>query len=214
MTVELKILCEGPTENNFVRLVLAPHLKPLGVYPRPLPLCHGNYGVVAFETLRKAVQNEVGRLRHHQYVTTMIDLYGMRNFPGDPPDRSDAYQRVRSIEAGMATEFRNPQVIPYIQVHEFEALVFTDLKILEGQYPDGNVAKAVEQLRADVGDQAPELINDGPNTAPSKRLQRYLGEYNKVVDGPAIAGKIGLERLRRACPHFGEWLTRLESLAT
>jgi len=214
MTVELKILCEGATENTFVQMVLAPHLKPFGVYSRPLPLCHGNYGVVAFGRLRNAVQSEVGRLKPHQYVTTMIDLYGMRNFPGDPPGKSDVYQRVRSIEAAMATEFNNPQVIPYIQVHEFEALVFTDLKFLEGQYPDGNVAKAVEQLRADVGDLAPELINDGPNTAPSKRLQRYLGEYNKVVDGPAIAGKIGLARLRLACPHFDAWLSRLESLAT
>lgn len=214
MTVELKILCEGQTESNFVRSVLAPRLKDFGVQPKGIPLRGRIYGVVAFDTLRKAVQNEVGRLKPHQYMTTMIDLYGLQNFPGDPPDPSDAYQRVKSIEAAMATEFKNPQVIPYLQVQEFEALVFTDLQILEDQYPDGNVAKAVEQLRADVGDQAPELINDGPHTAPSKRLLRYLGEYNKVLDGPAIAGKIGLERLRQACPHFGEWLTRLESLAT
>jgi hypothetical protein len=36
--------------------------------------------------------------------------------------------------------------------------------------------------------------------------------YAKTTDGPAIAAQIGLGRLRESCPHFGAWISRLESL--
>jgi Domain of unknown function (DUF4276) len=38
--------------------------------------------------------------------------------------------------------------------------------------------------------------------------------YRKVLDGPTIAEKIGLERIRSACPHFDAWVSWIESLAT
>jgi len=159
--------------------------------------------VVAFDSLRKAVQNEVGRLRGHQFITTMIDLYALKEFPGDEPAQRDVYARVEKIETAMATAFKSPQVIPYLQIHEFEALVFVDLEKLEEQFPDGNARQAVVDLRREVNGIPPELIDDGPMTAPSKRLLRALASYNKVVTGPAVAEAIGVARLREACPHFG-----------
>lgn len=213
MTIELRVLCEGPTESSFVNLVLRPHLAAFQVFPNATQLTQRGYGIVSFDTLRKGVQNEIGRLRRHQYITTMVDLYGLRNFPGNRPGERDVYRRVNEIERAMAQEFGNSQVIPYIQLHEFETLVFVDLDQLNNQYPDGSAKKAVAALKAEVGDRPPELINDGPETAPSKRLLKELPAYNKVVDGPAIAQQLGIQRLRKACPHFCQWLTRLEQLA-
>lgn len=213
MTIELKVLCEGPTESKFVSQVLHPHLAAFQVFPKAFQLTPNGYGIVSFETLKKGVQNEIGRLRHHQYITTMVDLYGLRDFPGNRPVERDVYKRVEAIESAMAQEFKNSNVIPYVQLHEFETLVFVELDQLNNQYPDGSAKKAVVALQAEVGALQPELINDGPETAPSKRLLKELPAYRKVVDGPAIAQSIGIQRLREACPHFCQWLTRLEQLA-
>ena len=60
----------------------------------------------------------------------------------------------------------------------------------------------------------PEQINDGDDTAPSKRIIRVIPQYKneKATAGPYVANKIGLPRLRRECPHFNQWMCRLETL--
>lgn len=110
---------------------------------------------------------------------------------------------------------RSPRFLPYIQVHEFEALVLVDVSYLPAQFPDGEADGAPDKLRSLIGDTPPELVDDGARTAPSKRIISVVGAYSSLKDvaGPAITGAIGLERLRAACPHFNEWVTRLERLS-
>ena len=113
-------------------------------------------------------------------------------------------ERVARIETNMATDLPNERFIPYVQAHEFEALVFVDLDALPPQFPDGEADQAPDRLKQEVGATAPEEINDGKLTAPSKRLIREIPAYEhmKSIAGPAIAAHIGLEKLRAACPHF------------
>ena len=110
----------------------------------------------------------------------------------------------------------NNRFIPYIQIHEFEALAFVDLDVLPSQFPDGEADGAPARLRQDVGFTAPEDINDGSLTAPSKRLIHEVPAYEhmKSIAGPALAARIGLATLRAACPHLNAWITRLEQLST
>lgn len=212
-TVELRVLCEGPTEANFVVKVLAAHLKaPFQVHARPENLG----GVKRFDKLRRAISAEIGRARSHQYVTTMLDLYALPDYPGDPgPQGMRGDVRALRIEAAMGALLPSPRFIPYIQVHEFEALVFVDLDRLPDAFPDGEANGAPQELRRSVGVLAPEEIDDGPMTAPSKRLIRAIPAYkaSKAVVGPDIAARIGLSRLRGACPHLDQWVGRLEQLA-
>jgi hypothetical protein len=56
------------------------------------------------------------------------------------------------------------------------------------------------------------LIDDGPTTAPSKRIIAEIPEYDKATAGVAVAEKIGMDTLRQKCRHFNEWITRLEQL--
>ena len=60
----------------------------------------------------------------------------------------------------------------------------------------------------------PEKIDDGQHTAPSKRIINEIPEYKhaKATAGPIIANEIGLPTMRRKCPHFNEWLAKLEQL--
>ena len=216
MSIELRVLCEGATEQGFITQVLAPHLRQFRVFPSPEPLARGLSGAVPFKTLYDAIKRDVGRSREHQYVTTMIDLYRLGQYPGveKEPDETIVH-RVARIESGMSGALPNERFIPYIQVHEFEALVFVDLDELPSQFPDGEAAGAAGRLRQEVGAMAPEDINDSELTAPSKRLIREVPAYRdlKAIVGPAITARIGLPRLRNACPHFDAWVTRLEGLA-
>lgn len=210
--ITLRVLCEGPTEANFVTQLLAPHLGACRVYARPVNLG----GIRSFESLREAIKHDVGRARDHEYVTTMLDLYALPKYPGDSRDRRlKGLERAAGIEAAMAERLPNPRFIPYIQVHEFEALVFVDLDQLPASFPDGEARDAPEALRRSLAGLAPEEIDDGPDTAPSKRLIRAIPAYRnlKAIEGPKIAVRIGLQRLRARCPHLDGWIRRLETLA-
>ncbi len=214
-TVELRVLCEGPTEQNFVIKVLHAHLAAFGVYARPQSLTPRGFGVVPFEKLYKDIKNEVGRSKSHQFVTTMIDLYGLNDYPDAAalPGETGA-ARARRIETRMAEHLPSPQFIPHIQVYEFEALVLAGLGHLDSQFPDGDAVGAAEKIRDAIGDFAPEDVDDGAATAPSKRIIHELPayEHRKAVAGPEIAARIGIADLREACPHFGAWVQRLEQL--
>lgn len=213
-SVTLRVLCEGPTEQNFVTQVLRPHLSGYRVFAQAEPLCRGRSGVVRWEALYAALKADVGRSRGHEYVTTLLDLYALPDYPGDAKAQGkQGALRAAGIEAAMATALSSPQFIPYVQVYEFEALVFVDLDELPRAFPDGEADKAPASLRREVGDLTPEEINDHPETAPSKRLLRAIPTYKKPIAGPQIAARIGVPRLRAACPHFNDWLETLEKLA-
>ena len=62
-------------------------------------------------------------------------------------------------------------------------------------------------MQVSKGKLSPEEINDDPQTAPSKRILNIFPKYKKVTDGTQIALKVGLEQIRKECPHFDEWMT-------
>jgi len=75
--------------------------------------------------------------------------------------------------------------------------------------------KAIEALKA-IANSVPSIehIDDGPQTAPSKRIIQQLPAYAglKSSAGPDIAEIIGVRAIRGKCPHFDRWITRLENL--
>jgi hypothetical protein len=67
-----------------------------------------------------------------------------------------------------------------------------------------------------------EAVNDSHETAPSRRLEAWTRRHgsariynggSKVELGPELASKLTLPAIRRACPRFDRWLSRLECLA-
>lgn len=105
--------------------------------------------------------------------------------------------------------------IPYIQLHEFEALLFVDIIRLQNEYPlSGDRIRLLKEETAVYGD--PEMIDNSPDTAPSKRIiaavQRNY-HYNKVQSGAAVTSAIGMESLLDKCRHFREWIERIRLMA-
>ena len=154
------------------------------------------------------------------WFTTMFDYYARPNdFPGYAAlPSSDAAQRIAKLEDAMADDvatrlagFRTAkQFIPYIQQHEFEALLFSDPAAFVAALPGDGVIDGLTDIRAQFTN--PEEIDNGPETAPSKRVGAIWRGYQKASDGLLIAQRIGLTTMRRECPRFGRWVSRLEAL--
>lgn len=223
--MRLFVLVEGQTEEVFVKNLLAPHLialAPMGrLDVRPIIVMTsrdargrkrrggGNWGKWLAD-LRRLTDEQDGRF------TTMFDLYGL---PNDFPELAacaaiaDTNRRVVALENAMAAAVGDWRLTPYIQRHEFEALVLSCPDSLE-KLMEGEALAGLERLRADIGGKSPEDVNDGHDTAPSKRLERFIPGYSKVLHGPLALEDAGLAALRRACPRFDAWVVRLEEIAT
>jgi hypothetical protein len=224
--IRLNIIAEGQTEEAFVNNILKHHLALFDVFA----------SVRCIETSRSRHYNKVYRGGFIKYsklkndlglwmkqdarpevrFTTMVDLYAL---PADFPDHAltqtlkDPYILVSELEKRMLNDIGAHRFIPYIQLHEYEALVLAEpgklsTFFLEHKKGITDLADLVSRFKS------PEEINQGEATAPSKQIISRIPEYEdlKASVGASIADKIGLDTIRKKCPHFHEWLTTLEKL--
>lgn len=206
------ILVEGPTEETFVDTVLNPHLASWAIELNPI-LVGGHTKYAVFRKIAQSLLNDSKAL----LVTTMLDYYGLpQDFPGQITlPAGNCYTQVQYLEQAIFSDIGDRRFLPYLSLHEFEAILFSDPEKIVQVLPDlkGSKRRKIGQQLARIRQQfAPEEIDDNPQTAPSKRLLSLIPEYRKTIDGPAVARHIGLERIRNECPHFNQWLTRLEGL--
>jgi hypothetical protein len=224
--IRLHITGEGQTEERFVKDTLAMYL---GLFQIATDIRrvltsrdrrhHKSYrgGLINYEKAKKDILTWVKEDRQPEsYFTTMFDLYALPdNFPAYEASKAiaDPYERIRILENAFQEDIDHPRFIPYIQLHEFEALVLANPANLEAEYFQHQEAiAALQNDLVEVGGN-PELINDNPATAPSKRILAVIPEYDKVSVGATIAGINGIDFLKKKCRHFSEWVEKLEKLA-
>jgi Domain of unknown function (DUF4276) len=150
----------------------------------------------------------------------VIDFYGLgQGFPGTPlPPNLPNLQKVVHIERAVKNDIcgRIPdlrpdvRLIPYLSLHEYEGLLFSDPDSFAQALNRPNLAHRFHQVRN--GFPTPEDINDGPEAAPSKRVIEIYSAYRKVLEGTLAARAVGIERMRQECEHFRNWLEQLEAL--
>jgi Domain of unknown function (DUF4276) len=75
----------------------------------------------------------------------------------------------------------------------------------------GEPGPAAELQRIVNLESGPELVNDGVDTVPSKRIMRVYPQYTKTIDGPLVIVAVGLDTIQTTCPHADEWLRELET---
>jgi hypothetical protein len=225
MAMRLHMVVEGQTEERFVKRVLAPELAAYDVFvdarsvmtSRDGPRWYRG-GLLDYARPRADLLNWMKQERAAKDVrfSTMFDLYALPpEFPGyaQAQRHSDPYAKVAALERAFGADIPDTRFIPHIQLHEFEALLFAAPVCLAGQFMEQE--RAIQPL-IDLSVRAnPEEIDDGAETAPSKRIIAAIPEYEgrKAFAGPIVAESIGLATLCARCRHFGEWVARLRTLA-
>jgi hypothetical protein len=213
------IVCEGQTEQSFCCDVLQPHFNHLGIYIDYPTIKKTVGGIVKWAELKKQIEGHL-KAEGSVFVTTLIDYYGINTdhqYPqwGQAQVHVDKYTAITRISNAMLSDVAHNlqnRFIPYIQLHEFEGLLFSDIKVFENSF-EASEFKNYPYLVATTEQYSnPELINTGKETAPSKRLSTAIKMYSKVVYGSLIAQEIGLPTIRAKCPGFNAWITRLENI--
>jgi hypothetical protein len=157
-------------------------------------------------------------------ASIMVDYYalpqtGEKAWPGrDEAGRLPFSQKALTIQDALLEEicntmgksFDSRRFLPYVMMHEFEALLFSDCERFAQGIGRPHLAPKFQQIRNDF--ETPEEIDDSPITAPSKRVEDLVPGYEKPLMGTLAILEIGLESIRAECPHFRSWLERLENL--
>jgi len=225
MIIRLHVIAEGQTEETFVNSILIRHLRQYGIESnasclapdrKKRPWSKG--GILDYESAKKDILLWMKSDDNpDSYFTTMFDLYGLPGTfeLGNAGENRDPYCVVENIEQSILEDFSgHPRFIPYIQLHEFEALILADPSKFDWEFINHDVAISRLMTMCSQFD-SPEMIDNRPDFAPSKRIIKEIPEYEwkKSSSGPIIASKIGLKFIRAKCPHFDDWLSKLESLA-
>ena len=210
----LVFIVEGETEEAFVNTILRPYFQGCGCYNpvQCFKIKHTQGGMHKYSYVRNDVLNTI--YEHDVIVTTMFDLYALpHSFPGYEESQTieDHLKRVEFLEGKMKEDLEQNQkrqfnnYIPYIQLHEFEALVFSSANGFEALFEDDEMNyKGIREVIDAFPN--PEDINDSPETAPSKRMQKLILGYNKVAYGISLIEYIGIETILKKCPHFRKWI--------
>jgi len=218
--VRVHVLVEGETEETFVEKALVPYFAQYEtyLYPRRLGKPQHKHGICGYLLAQRDILTTL-KQETQAFCTTMFDYYRM---PFNWPKREEAKRKpfaekgvmvenaiLADISGQLGVGFNRSRFIPYVQMHEFEALLFSDPGML-AQGLDLTDDSEVQRIRNQFD--SPEEINDGEQTAPSKRIVGLNAEYDKVADGVLISQKIGLTTMRAQCPHFNGWIEKLEAL--
>jgi hypothetical protein len=218
---EVVVLVEGPTEQRFVKQLLAPYMADRAVYMTPIIL--DKPGEKGGDVKFARAKNDIGKhlkQRRDTWITLFVDYYGIRgDWPGYAESKQQTDHTRKAAIMNQATDERVQQLfpeqnqvsrfIPYVSMYEIEALYFSDPACLAEKL-------SVAQQHIDailVECKEPEKINDNSTTAPSKRLEALSDRFKKTSTGIAIAQEIGIGKMQEACPLFDSWLKELESLA-
>ncbi len=224
----LLVHVEGETEEAFVNEVLASHLYGCG-YTKVSARLVGNArqrdrrgGIRAWSSVRKDIlhhlEEDTGCLS-----TTMVDFYalpqtGERAWPGRAQAAQLAFAgKATAVESALLADIGHElgngvgwcRFMPYVMMHEFEGLLFSDAEKLGRGIGRTDLVPKFQAIRHQFA--TPEEINDSPQTAPSKRILDLFPRYEKPLMGTLAVLEIGLDAIRQECPLFRAWLERLES---
>jgi len=203
--IRLFVIVEGDTEQEFVKRSLAPHLNALEVWTNPIEVTTKrdrktgeklSQGGGHWKHWRKDICNVLRSKAADLRVTSMFDLYGL---PDDFPQLSEhsternTIRRACMLESAMSADIND---------HEFEALVLSGLEHLREQFVDADARAGVDELRQELGDTAPEDVNDGPNTAPSRRLLARVPWLWQEYPWPTRDRQSRDRRAQKALPAF------------
>lgn len=212
------VVCEGQTEEKFVKETLYPYFMTSHIYLSPLIVKTSKGqkgGGINYDRVFRFVTEKIKEDRE-AFVTTMFDYYGLgKSLSNNVSYSNDIYKHIEDIQNAFDNDVKQKcdtdKFFTHIQPHEFESLLFTDItKIIEAD-AEWKHKKLDELKRIEEEYPNPEFINSSTETSPSHRLLKIFNspKYNKVLHGNRIAARIGIENMRLKCKHFDGWCKKI-----
>ncbi|HVA97509.1 MAG TPA: DUF4276 family protein [Bacteroidia bacterium] len=209
------IVCEGETEREFCKNVLAPHLIHHNIFIQAPLIKRSMGGIVRWSILKKEIETHLQE--SNVIVSTLIDYYGLYqkyNFPEwvkgesivNKNDRMDFLENSMKEDIADTIQYR---FIPYLQLHEFEGLLFNDIQLFYDHVPKAELVGIAELKKTFADYDNPEMINNNRDTSPSHRLKRIIKGYNKPLYGHYFAEAIGIDQIRAKSPRFDKWVEKI-----
>ena len=211
---QVAILVEGQTEETLVNDVLGPAASMRGTYVTPVVVTtsatptgahHGGGHWKHYHTQLQALL----RASHYERVGLLLDYYQYPKVaPGremaTPSESLNSAGRQSALMDALHAKYPDPRFHPLVVLHEIEALVLAAIDAGQGNelLPEQGLADLRQAITRAGG---PERVNDGPNTAPSKRLEEADPSYMKTVTGPLLVSEAGLTAVLERCPTFRAW---------
>jgi hypothetical protein len=218
---------EGFTERAIVEQTFAPYLgaRGLSLHAKVIGKPGHKGGVRNFEAVRKEILALLKQERS-SHVSTFFDYYGLPdNWPGVQQTKGKKAREIAAIveiamrgavESKMDASDDPSRFVPYVQMHEVEALLFSDTDVMASVFERHDLQASLGRILQECGEC--EEINDHEATAPSRRIEKLFPAYRKGsgirAHAPIILKRIGVDRLRQACPHFNEWIATLEGIGS
>ncbi len=211
------IIAEGQTEEQFINEILRPYFFRFNIYDVRAILMETSPGYKGGDVTYNRYKYNIQLLLKQEsniIVTSLIDYYKLdTGFPNYNESQiiQDKFMKLDSLEEAIGNDISNPRFIPYIQLHEFEGLLFSSMEGFNylTDVPQDNLI-ILEQLVNSYNN--PELINEGVRTAPSKRLMSLIPGYQKTFHGPIIADEINIDVIISKCKRFENWLSNIINL--
>lgn len=218
--VEIVAIVEGKTEEIFIKNILQPHLANRNIFTTPIIVSKPGQkgGDVKFARVKNDIERHL-KQRPDTYLTLFVDFYGIKSdWPGitaaegisSPQEKAKLVNQatMEKVVEHFGEQNAERRFIPYLAMHEFEALLFSNPSVLARklQINESEIIAIIEECGE------PENIDNSPVTAPSKRLESLSHRFKKTTTGIAILKEIGLTAIRERCPIFDGWVTTLESL--
>ena len=211
------IVVEGPTEQEFVNSVVSPYLQDFGILNVTPILVRtsrtGRGGMVNYSHLSNTIRPLLISEKSDYIVTTFIDFFRIpHNMPkyDESMRKPSKIEQVESLENAINEDINDRRFFSYIQLHEFEALLFSSNKGFEYYFSD-ELSEETASIISSYDN--PEDINTSPEDAPSKRLLAIKSDYNKVLEGNLIALTIGIKSILEKCPRFSKWIDTIIDMA-
>ncbi len=208
----LYIIVEGQTEQEFVNSMISPYMQQYGIYNVTPVLIRtsktGRGGFVNYEHLKNDTKKLLFSIKTDFVVSMFVDFFRIPEVPQKDrwEKKATHIEQVEEMEQCIAEDINDRRFIPYIQLHEFEALLFSSNKGFETFFSETN-AKNTQQIINTFNN--PEDINTSPKGAPSKRLLAIKDDYDKVIEGNLIALEVGFNEILARCPRFRAWIEKL-----
>ena len=206
--INIGVVCEGQTETDFIKQLNKNYFNKINISLKPVGINDKQKNIGGNVSIARVVNFLHNHSNMYNMLTTFIDFYRLKN---------KGNKKVSELEEEIKKEFyndnkyKNKILIPYIQMHETEALWFSDINAIirvknANEQQQEDLSKIIEKYKN------PEDINDSYETAPSKRLENIFCDYSKVIDGKEISNKISINIFIEKCPRFSKWVNEISNL--